>query len=164
MRKLQPDVVLMDISMQGTDGLEGLRIIRGCAPETLVIMLTIFDDNENIFQAICNGANGYLLKKTPPSKILDAIQEVYDGGAVMNPTIAQKVLDFFKPEQKKSPLSVRETEVLSLLAEGLSYKKLAEKLFVSPFTVDTHRRNLLTKLDVKNTAMLIRYAVEHKLI
>src|SRR4051794_2890887 len=90
MRRLQPDVVLMDINMQGTNGLEGLRIIRGCAPDTLVMMLTMFDDNEKIFEAICNGANGYLLKKTSHSKIIDAIQELYNGGAPITSSIARK--------------------------------------------------------------------------
>jgi len=152
LRKLKPDVVLMDISMQGTDGLEGLRIMRGCAPETLVIMLTVFDDNENIFQAICNGANGYLLKKTPPSKILDAIQEVYDGGAPITSNIARKILQLFPKTPARSAeldkLSTREQEILQLLMKGYSYKMIAAEISIALETVRTHIKRIYEKLQV----------------
>lgn len=158
-RKLQPDVVLMDISMQGTDGLEGLKIIRGCAPNTQVLMLTVFDDNEKIFQAICNGANGYLLKKTPPSKILEAIQESYNGGAPITSSIARKILQMFPKTPARSieadKLSTREQQILQLLMQGNSYKMIAAQLNISLETVRTHIKRIYEKLHVHSSSEAI---------
>jgi DNA-binding NarL/FixJ family response regulator len=152
-----PDVVLMDINMPNVDGIKGLRQIRELFPNIKVLMQTVFDDNEKIFESIRNGASGYILKKDTPQRILQAIQEVYEGGAVMNPGIAQKVLDFFHPKEIENPLSEREKQVLILLAEGLSYKMVADKLALSFHTVNTHAKNIYEKLHVASLGEAIAY-------
>lgn len=152
-----PDVVLMDINMPEVDGLEGLRIIKKTYPEVKVLMQTAFDDSDKIFTAIKNGANGYILKNDKPLRILQAIQEVYEGGAVMNPGIAQKVLDYFQPTATKSPLSEKETEVLALLSEGLSYKMVADKLGISYTTVNTYCKRIYEKLHISSLGQAIAY-------
>jgi DNA-binding NarL/FixJ family response regulator len=157
MIKYQPDVVLMDINMPNVDGMEGLRQIRQLFPHIKVLMQTVFDDSEKIFTSIRNGASGYILKKDPPQRILQAIQEVYEGGAVMNPGIAQKVLDFFQPKKIENPLTDRETQVLTLLAEGLSYKMIADKLALSFHTVNTHAKNIYEKLHVASLGEAIAF-------
>ena len=154
-----PDVVLMDINMPMVDGLEGLSLIKKNYPATRVLMQTSFDDSDKIFTSIRNGASGYILKKDSALKLIQAIQEVYDGGAVMNPGIAQKVLDFFQPNTKKNnnPLSQRENEVLAYLAKGLSYKMIAEQLFVSYSTINSHVKNIYIKLHISSLGEAIAY-------
>ena len=157
--KLQPDVVLMDINMPGTNGLEGLSIIRGTAPQTHVLMFTVFDDNEKIFQAICNGASGYLLKKTPPAKILEAIYEVHNGGAPITSSIAKKILQMFPKTPARSTeidkLATREQEILQLLMKGYSYKMIAAELNISIETVRTHIKRIYEKLHVHSASEAI---------
>jgi DNA-binding NarL/FixJ family response regulator len=157
MAKCTPDVVLMDINMPNVDGMEGLKQIRHSFPHIRVLMQTVFDDNEKIFNSIRNGASGYVLKKDPPQRILQAIHEVSEGGAVMNPGIAQKVLDFFQPKKVQNPLSDREAQVLTLLAEGLSYKMVADRLGLSFHTVNTHAKNIYEKLHVASLGEAIAY-------
>jgi DNA-binding NarL/FixJ family response regulator len=157
MEKYNPDVVLMDINMPEVDGLEGLRLIKTKHPEVKVLMQTAYDDSERIFTSIKNGASGYILKNDKPQRLLQAIEEVYQGGAVMNPGIAQKVLDYFKPSEKKSPLSPKENEVLALLAEGLSYKMVADKLGVSYTTINTHTKRIYEKLHISSLGEAIAY-------
>ena len=151
------DVVLMDINMPGADGIEGLKVIKKEFPHIKVLMQTVFDDTDKIFECIRNGASGYILKKDSPQRILQAIQEVHDGGAVMNPGIALKVLDYFQPQKKENPLSARETQVLELLAEGLSYKMVADKLFLSFNTVNTHIKHIYEKLHVSSLGEAIAF-------
>jgi DNA-binding NarL/FixJ family response regulator len=124
-----PDVVLMDINMPEADGIGGLKVIKQQFPHIKVLMQTVFDDSDKVFECIRNGASGYILKKDSPQRILQAIQEVNEGGAVMNPSIALKVLDYFQPKKKDNPLSQRETQVLQLLADGLSYKMVQINCF-----------------------------------
>jgi DNA-binding NarL/FixJ family response regulator len=152
-----PDIVLMDINMPEVDGLEGLRIIKTNHPDVKVLMQTAFDDSDKIFTSIKNGANGYILKNDKPLRILQAIQEVFEGGAVMNPAIAQKVLDYFKPCENKSPLSNKETEVLAFLSEGLSYKMVADKLGITYSTVNTHAKHIYEKLHISSLGEAIAY-------
>jgi DNA-binding NarL/FixJ family response regulator len=155
--KYYPDVVLMDINMPEVDGIEGLKIIKSTYPEIKVLIQTAFDDSEKIFTCIKNGASGYILKNDKPQRILQAIEEVYQGGASMNPAIAQKVLDFFTPQKTKSPLSPKENEVLALLAEGLSYKMVADKLGVSYSTINTHIKRIYEKLHISSLGEAIAY-------
>ncbi len=152
-----PDVVLMDINMPDADGIVGLKEIKKNYPHIKVLMQTVFDDTDKIFECIRNGASGYILKKDSPQRILQAIQEVHDGGAVMNPGIALKVLDYFHPHKKENPLSARETQVLELLAEGLSYKMVADKLFLSFNTVNTHIKHIYEKLHVSSLGEAIAF-------
>jgi DNA-binding NarL/FixJ family response regulator len=152
-----PDVVLMDINMPEVNGIEGLKEIKKKFPHIKVLMQTVFDDTEKVFECIRNGASGYILKKDSPQRILQAIQEVYEGGAVMNPGIALKVLDYFKPQKKTNPLTERETQVLELLAEGLSYKMVADKLFLSFNTVNTHTKHIYEKLHVSSIGEAIAF-------
>lgn len=152
-----PDIVLMDINMPEVDGIEGLKQIKLQYPEIKVLMQTAFDDNDKIFTSIKNGASGYILKNDKPQRILQAIEEVMQGGAAMNPAIAQKVLDYFKPKAVKNPLSPKETEVLSQLSEGLSYKMIADKLGISYTTVNTHAKRIYEKLHISSLGEAIAF-------
>ena len=152
LKKFQPDVILMDINMPGIGGLEGLRIVRGTFPSAQVIMCTVFDNEENIFKAICNGANGYLLKKSPPSKIMEAIKEAHEGGAPITSSVARKILELFPKAPARSieidKLAKREQEILQLLIKGFSYKMIAAELNISVETVRTHIKRVYEKLHV----------------
>lgn len=157
MESFYPDVVLMDINMPEVNGIEGLMQIKKNHPEIKVLMQTAFDDSDKIFSSIKNGASGYILKKDKPQRILQAIEEVYEGGAAMNPGIAQKVLDHFAPKTIVNPLSPKETEVLTLLSDGLSYKMAADKLGVSYATINTHGKRIYEKLHISSLGEAIAY-------
>jgi DNA-binding NarL/FixJ family response regulator len=152
LQTLHPRVVLLDIGLPGLSGLEALKAIKSHFPEIDVIMLTVFEDNENIFEAIRAGASGYLLKKTPPQKIPDAIEEVLHGGAPMTSSIARKVLHLFqnnlRPSKELNRLGPREQEVLQLLTSGHSYKMIAQKCQITVETVRTHIKRIYEKLQV----------------
>jgi len=155
-----PDVALSDIGLPGISGIEGVRLLKSRYPSLNVLMLTVYADNEHIFEAICAGASGYLLKDTPPTRLLEAIRELSDGGAPMTPEIARKVVQMFQkvvpPKAEDSQLSPREVEVLRLLADGHVYKTAADALSVSIDTIRFHIRNIYEKLHVhsKSEAVL----------
>ncbi len=160
--KREVDVVLMDIELPGRSGIEGVYLGKQVSPATEFLMLTVFDDDDKIFQALCAGASGYLLKKTPPSKILEAIEEVYNGGAPMTPAIARKVLQLFPKtptvNAELDKLSQRELEVLQNLATGNSYKMVAAELGLSIETVRTYIKRIYEKLHVHSVAEAIAKA------
>jgi len=149
-RVYKPDVVLMDIDMPGNSGVQGVGMVKEANPATAVIMYTVFEDDDKLFQCLCNGANGYLLKKTSPSKLIEAIQEVMDGGAPMSPNIARRVLASFQVSKSnnKYELSEREMQVLNLLINGHSAKIIADHLNISFHTARSHLKNIYTKLHV----------------
>lgn len=162
---LLPDMVLMDIDMPGGDGITGARAIKAEFPELPIIMQTVFDDNEHIFEAIKAGANGYLLKKTPPDKLLIQLREALEGGAPMTASIAIKVLQFFQEKPTTSyNLSEREKGILKLLVEGHSYKMIVDKSGIAYFTVCNHIKKIYEKLHVNSATEAVRLALQKKLV
>jgi DNA-binding NarL/FixJ family response regulator len=167
---LQPDVVLMDIEMPNVNGIEGVRIIKKNFPEVKIIMQTIFDDTERIFAALQAGAEGYILKNASIESITQCIEEVYQGGAYMTPSVALRVTKFFN--QQSSPivsndsfsLTKKEKEVLSFLADGLSYKMVADKMGISYFTVNSHVKKIYEKLQVHSVGEAVSLAIKNKLV
>lgn len=168
-----PQVILMDIEMPGMDGIETVAITREIYPQVLCLMLTVFDDDEKLFDAIKAGASGYLLKDEKIGNIVMAITEsVYDGGAPMSPRIAQKALvllrnspvpaDRSKPAEADCSLSAREMEILQRIVDGLNYQQIGERLYISPHTVRKHIANIYDKLHVSNKAAAIRLAIHKK--
>ena len=164
LRKTQPDIVLMDIGLPNISGIEGVRTIKENFDNIQVLMFTVFDDNEKIFEAIEAGACGYLLKKSSPVEITDAIVSLYHGGAPMSASIARKVILSFQhirsTNKKDYQLTTRENEILHSLVEGLSYKKLAEKYFISISTVRTHIKHIYEKLHVNSNAQAVAKALK----
>lgn len=167
-RLYKPDIVLMDIDMPVTNGLEGLRNIRAEKMEVTIIMLTVFDDNDRIFQSICYGASGYILKKTAPDKMISFIQEAQEGGAPMTPSVARQVLKLFsQPFQfniELQKLTPRENDVLSLLVRGYSYKMAAAEINISIETLRYHIKNIYTKLHVNSKSEAVAKAIQNKLV
>ena len=149
-RVYEPDVVLMDIDMPEQNGIQGVRSVKEARPQTSVIMYTVFEDDEKLFQCLCAGANGYLLKKTSPSHLFEAIQQVAERGAPMSPSIARQVLNSFQQNGKSKhyQLSSREVEVLQLLIKGYSAKMIAAELSISFDTARFHLKNIYSKLHV----------------
>lgn len=162
-----PDVLLCDIGLPGMSGIEGVRHLKERFPALPVVMLTVYRDDEKIFDSICAGASGYILKKAPPQKILDAIVEVYEGGAPMSSEIAVKVLTAFRKfaPQKKADyeLSKREEEILQELIEGNSYKTTADHLNISVHTVRFHIRSIYEKLHVHSKSEAVAKALKNRL-
>lgn len=150
MKDYSPDVVLMDINMPIVDGLEGLKLIKTKFPPIKVLIQTAFDDSDKIFRSISCGASGYILKSDSPTRILQAIEEVYQGGAAMNPAIAKRVLDYFSPKKVNDLLTAKEQEVLKSLAEGNSYKMAADQLGVSYSTINSHTKHIYEKLHISS--------------
>ena len=162
-----PDVVLLDIGLPGMSGVEGVRRMKALSPSTNVIILTIQDDEDKVFNAICGGATGYLLKASTPDDVVGAIREVLRGGAPMSPQIARKVLDAFaKSAHPRSEygLTDREKGILQLLTDGISKQRIADKLFLSYHTVDSHLRNIYHKLHVQNRTSAVAKTLKERLL
>jgi DNA-binding NarL/FixJ family response regulator len=163
----KPDVVLMDIEMPGVNGIEGVKKIKQKFPEVLVLMQTVFEDDDNLFESIKAGASGYLLKKSDPDRIISAIREVVNGGAPMSPNMALKVLKFFQSApatNNQYALTEREKTILSALVDGLSYKMVADKENISFHTVNAHVRKIYEKLHVHSLAEAVSKALKEKLL
>jgi DNA-binding NarL/FixJ family response regulator len=164
----KPDVILMDIDMPGTNGIEGLKRIRAKNSDVKILMLTVFDDNKNVFEAIRSGANGYVLKKTPPAKLLEYIEEAASGGAPMTASIATQVLKMFSQvnttQNEDYNLSDREKQVLQLLVDGYSYKMIASEMFISIDTVRSHIKKIYEKLHVNSKSEAVAKAFKDRLL
>lgn len=163
--KNPPDVILNDIGLPGMNGIDGIKAIRGLFPDTDIIMLTVFSDNEKIFSSICAGATGYALKGTPMPEIYNAILQIKSGGSFMSPSIARKVMNFFIPEKKYKTegLTPKEKQIVETLTEGLSYKLIADKLNISMDTVRFHIKNIYRKLHVNSKSEVISKAYRGEL-
>ena len=165
-----PDVLLLDVGLPGVDGISALAEIRRLSPTTKVVILTVFDDADKIFAAVCAGACGYLLKTASVKEVADAIQQAIDGGAPMTPKVARRVIDRFsmlEGDRRSSPdynLTDREKEVLELLAQGLIKKQIADKLDISVHTVTTHIRRVYDKLHVTTNTAAVAKALRERLI
>ena len=163
-----PDVVLSDIGLPGMSGIEGVRILKQRHPNLLILMLTVYDDDDRIFDAMCAGASGYLLKKTPPARLLDSLKEAFEGGAPMSPEVARRVVSLFReirpPERADYQLTPHETRLLKLFVEGHNYKTAATELGVSINTVNFHVRSIYDKLQVHSRSEAVVKALRNRLV
>lgn len=170
LNQLDLDVVLMDIGLPGISGIEGVQQAIKKNPDLNILMLTIYEDSEKVFDALCSGASGYLVKKTPPAKLLEAIKDAYEGGSPMSSGIARQVINAFKETKVKNStaedykLSSREIEVLNLLADGYNYQEIAENMFISVDTVRHHIRNIYKKLHVHSQSEAVAKAIRKQII
>ena len=158
-----PDVILLDIELPGTNGIAAIPKLKKLLPHAHILILTVYESEKLIFEALANGASGYLTKNTAPAKIVESIKEVKDGGGPMSVNIARMVIKSFQKNQE-SPLSKRETQILELIAEGKSRSQIAKDLFIDLETVRSHIKNIYLKLDVNSRADAIKTAKENRLI
>jgi DNA-binding NarL/FixJ family response regulator len=163
-----PDVALVDIGLPGMSGIEGIRILREKFPDVRLLMLTVYDDDERIFDALCAGASGYLLKKTPPARLLDSLREAVEGGAPMSPEVARRVITLFQrvrpPHRADCELTPHETRILKMLVDGHNYKSAAGELDVSVNTVAFHVKRIYEKLQVHSKSEAVAKALRSGLI
>jgi DNA-binding NarL/FixJ family response regulator len=163
-----PDVLLSDIGLPGMSGIEGIKILKQQYPQMTVLMLTVYDDDERIFDALCAGASGYLLKRTTPAKILENIREAVSGGAPMSPEVAARVIKLFRevrpPERVDYDLTPHETRLLKLLVEGHNYTTAAEELRVSYNTIKFHMRHVYEKLQVHSKSEAVSKALQNRIV
>jgi DNA-binding NarL/FixJ family response regulator len=170
-RQNRPDVVLMDIGMTGMSSFEATRVIRKERPETRVVFLSMYDDDEYLAECVSIGASGYILKESPAEQLLTAIREVHRGGSYLSPRLLTRLVDDLRTqghEPVRQPrfgtLTKREREILKMLAEGQSVKEIATAFELSVKTVEAHKFNLMRKLDIHNKAQLVQYAIQKKII
>jgi len=160
-----PDIALVDIGLPGTSGIQGLSLLRAKYPAVALLMLTVYEDDERIFEALCAGASGYLLKKTPPGKLLESLREALDGGAPMSPEVARRVVRLFReirqPERMTCDLTPHELRLLKLLVEGHNYQSAAAELGVSFSTINFHMQNIYAKLQVHSKSEAVAKALRH---
>jgi DNA-binding NarL/FixJ family response regulator len=158
-QKAQPDIVLMDIGLPDISGIEGVRTLKNNFDNMQILMFTVFDDDDKIFEAIREGASGYLLKKTRPQEIIEAIRELQQGGSPMSPSVARKVVHFFQSgsplKEDDYQLTTREKEILFALVDGLSYKKIADKYYLSVHTIRKHISSIYEKLHVHSKSQAV---------
>ena len=163
-----PHIVLTDIGLPGMSGIEGMRSMKERWPEMVIVALTVYDDDERIFDALCAGASGYLLKKTPPARLIECLKEAMNGGAPMSPEVASRVVSLFRtirpPAKADYELTPHELRLLKLLVEGHSYKTAAAELRSSVNTVGFHMRNIYRKLQVHSKSEAVVKAMRHRLI
>jgi len=162
-----PDLVLLDVGLPGMSGLDGIRLIKEISPKTLVVILTVFEDDDKVFQAICAGAAGYLLKTSSVADITQAVRDALAGGSPMNPRVARRVLAMFSklaPKQGDYGLSEREKEILQLMTTGLIKKEIADRLTLSIHTVDTYLRRIYEKLQVNTRTGAVAKALKEGLV
>jgi len=160
-----PEIVIMDIDMPGRSGVNAVRIIKEQNPDVLILMYTVFEDEDKIYESLCAGANGYILKKAPPAKLVEAIRDLKEGGAPLTPSVARKVLYKFKePTHNAYHLSEREKEILKLLIAGFSYQKIADSCFVAIDTIRSHIRNIYMKLHVNCGREAVVKALREKIV
>ena len=168
LEKEPPDVVLTDLGLPIMSGTEGIRILKKRHPDLPILALTVYNDEEEIFEALCAGASGYLLKNTSPARLLDCIREVLDGGAPMSPEVARRVVRLFReispPAKADYQLTPQETELLKLMVEGHNYKAAAAKLGITINTVSFHVRNIYAKLQVHSKSEAVAKALRNRLI
>jgi DNA-binding NarL/FixJ family response regulator len=163
-----PDVVLLDIGLPGMSGIEGIEYLKERYPSVLVLMLTVYDDDDRIFDALCAGACGYLLKKTPPARLLESLKEAVSGGAPMSPEVAHRVIALFRdvrpPERADYQLTAHEIRLLKLLVDGHSYKTAAAELGVTTHAVSFHLRSIYEKLHVHSKSEAVAKALRNRLV
>jgi DNA-binding NarL/FixJ family response regulator len=163
-----PDVILLDIGLPGMNGIDGIRLFKDRYPEILLLTLTVHDDDERIFDALCAGASGYLLKKTQPAQLVASVKEAANGGAPMSPEVARRVIELFRqirpPERADYNLTPHEVRILKLLVEGHNYKTAANKLGVAPTTINFHLQNIYQKLQVHSKTEAVAKALRNHLI
>lgn len=162
--QVNPDLILMDIGLPGISGIEGIKRVKLISPDILILILSVYEDDDNIFDALCAGACGYLIKKTPPARLIEAINEAYNGGSPMSANIARKVVSYFNKNVHRSDnsdikLSEREKEILTNLSKGNSYKIIADTVCISLDTVRYHIRNIYKKLHVHSQSAAVAKAL-----
>jgi DNA-binding NarL/FixJ family response regulator len=163
-----PQLVLMDIEMPGMSGIAATKLVKETFPELLVLMHTAFDDDDKIFQSLCAGGSGYLLKNTTPEQILQALTDVYNGGSVFSPMVARRMVHFFQNKMsyisESDKLTPKEKEILQQLVKGKSYKMIADELSVAFETVKTHIKNIYKKLHVNNSSEAVAKAIRERIV
>jgi DNA-binding NarL/FixJ family response regulator len=164
----RPDVILTDIGLPGMDGIEGTRLLRDRFPTVAILALSVYDDDTNVFNAICAGASGYLLKNTAPARLLESLREVVDGGAPMSPDVARRVITLFRefrpPARASYDLTPQETELLKLMVEGHHYKTAAREMGISINTVSFHLKHIYEKLQVHSKTEAVAKTLRERLL